>query len=427
MRRIRLFIEYDGTNYAGWQRQANALTVQEAIEDNLLAITGEQIVIHGSGRTDARVHALAQVAHFDTSVRMDAVKFANALNSGLPKDIRIWKSEEVSPGFHARFSAKRKHYRYTIDNAEHASALFRNYRLHLHSPLNVEAMRVAAKAVEGTHDFCAFRATASTIKNTVRTIYRSEITQEGSIIHYDVEGNGFLYNMVRIIVGTLIEIGMGKYPIEHMAEVIASQKRNSAGATAPPHGLTLVRVEYPVSEEEQQNRADRTLAENQSLPERQSLSEEEKSLPNTTAQDWMFAALAEAEKAYIEGEIPVGAVVVRNGEILAQAHNTREKTGDPTAHAEILALRLAAERVGDWRLNDCTLYVTLEPCPMCAGAIVNSRIGRVVFGAFDAQFGCCGSHSDFLTGQYGGSAKAIGGILKEDCEALLKRRFEGRR
>lgn len=422
MRRIRLSIEYDGTNYAGWQRQANAATIQQAIEENLLNITGERIVIHGSGRTDAGVHALAQVAHFDTGARMDAGKFANALNAGLPKDIRIWKSEEVPIGFHARFSVKRKQYRYTIDNAEHASALFRNYRLHLHSPLNVEAMRVAAKFVEGTHDFCAFRCAASTIDNTVRTIYRSEITQEGSIVHYDIEGSGFLYNMVRILVGTLIEIGKSKYPPEYMASVIASKKRKSAGATAPAHGLTLIRVEYPLSEQEQESRAERSLAENQSL-------QEEERIAPIAAEDLMREALDEAEKAFLEGEIPVGAVVVHSvtGQIIARAHNTREKTSDPTAHAEILALRQAAEQVGDWRLPNYTLYVTLEPCPMCAGAIVNARLGRVVFGAFDAQLGCCGSHSDFLTGEYGSNVKAIGGILKEDCEVLLKRRFEGRR
>ena len=221
------------------------MTVQQRIEENLFKVTGERICVQGSGRTDSGVHALGQVAHFDTNARMPAEKFAYALNTGLPADIRIRKSEEADESFHARFSAKKKHYRYTINNDIHASALCRNTQLHLHGALDFEAMARAAKVLEGSHDFAAFKAVECTLENTVRTLYRSEMSREGQLLYYDVVGSGFLYNMVRIIAGTLIEIGRGKYPAESMADILASKDRKRAGATAPAKGLMLMSVEYP--------------------------------------------------------------------------------------------------------------------------------------------------------------------------------------
>jgi tRNA pseudouridine38-40 synthase len=245
MRRICIVLEYDGTNYGGWQRQNNAPSIQEELEKNLLKITGEKISVQGSGRTDSGVHALGQVAHFDTSARMPADKFALALNAGLPRDIRVRSSREVSSEFHARFCAKRKRYRYTINNGEIASALQRNFQLHYHARLEEAAMEKAARMLEGTHDFRSFMATGTRMENTVRTIYDSSLQRQGDLLIYEVEGNGFLYNMVRIIVGTLLEIGMGKYPPEHMEKVISACDRAAAGPTAPAQGLMLVQVEYP--------------------------------------------------------------------------------------------------------------------------------------------------------------------------------------
>lgn len=243
MRRIKLTVEYDGTNYAGWQRQENGVTVQQLIEENIQKVTGERVSLQGSGRTDSGVHALGQVAHFDTGARMPAEKFAYALNAGLPSDIRVIRSEEAEPGFHARFSAKRKHYRYVINNAEHASAIFRNTELHVHKKLDVPAMTEAARALTGTHDFSAFKA-AECALDPVRTIYLSEITIEDNRVVYDVVGSGFLYNMVRIIAGTLIEIGKGKLAAKDMKAILESADRGKAGPTAPAKGLTLVSVDY---------------------------------------------------------------------------------------------------------------------------------------------------------------------------------------
>lgn len=245
MRRICLIIEYDGTDFAGWQRQKGQNSVQEEIEKNLKIITGQDIVLHGSGRTDSGVHALAQVAHFDTDVRMPVDKFVPALNTGLPLSIRVHKSFEVDESFHARFSAKKKHYRYTIENTKIASALHRNFRLHVYGKLDEKKMNDAAKMLLGRHDFASFTSAGCHVKNTIREIYTSEITREGDIIYYDVIGNGFLFNMVRIIVGTLIEIGRGKRDASDIEIFLNEANRYlRVGATARAHGLTLVSVDY---------------------------------------------------------------------------------------------------------------------------------------------------------------------------------------
>ena len=245
MRRIRLIVSYDGTNYVGWQVQPNGVSVQALLEKALFELTGEQIRVEGSGRTDSGVHAKAQVAHFDTEARMAADKFAIAMNMHLPPDIRVLFSEECDPTFHARFSAKRKVYSYTVQLGPHADVFLRTTSLHLHYIPDVEAMQKAAAAVIGTHDFNAFKCADSSMENTVRTITRSEWNRNGNLLVYTVEGNGFLYNMVRILVGTMLEIGSGKRPVSDIENAIETGSRTSAGATAPARGLRLERVIYP--------------------------------------------------------------------------------------------------------------------------------------------------------------------------------------
>ncbi|MGN0785636.1 MAG: tRNA pseudouridine(38-40) synthase TruA [Candidatus Aphodomorpha sp.] len=245
VKRVRLIIQYDGTEYVGWQTQPNGVAVQAELERALLEVTGERIALHGSGRTDSGVHARAQVAHFDTGARMAADKFAVALNTHLPRDIRVLWSEETDAQFHARFSAKQKQYRYVIQLGPHALVATRRTALHVHTALDVPLMRQAAADCIGTHDFAAFMSAGVTMENTVRTIFSSEWTQAGPYLTYDVAGSGFLYNMVRILAGTMIEIGKHALPPDALKRAIASKQRGDAGATAPAHGLTLYRVRYP--------------------------------------------------------------------------------------------------------------------------------------------------------------------------------------
>ena len=243
-RRIRLIVSYDGTNYVGWQLQENGVSVQQRLNEAALAITGEHIQLHGSGRTDSGVHARAQVAHFDTNTRMPADKFAIALNTRLPRDIRVLYSEEAPEDFHARFSAKNKTYRYTVQTGLHADVFSRDIALHVHTPLDVSRMQKAAIDALGEHDFHAFMSAGSTLTNTVRTITQSTWTQDGKYLFYEVSANGFLYNMVRILVGTMLEIGSGKRSCDAIAQAILSGLRDDAGNTAPPQGLSLWRVQY---------------------------------------------------------------------------------------------------------------------------------------------------------------------------------------
>lgn len=242
--RIALKIEYDGKNYCGWQCQQNGDTVQRQIELALDSLTGEGARVHGSGRTDAGVHALGQVAHFDTESSIPAEKFAYALNAQLPRDISVRQSFEAAADFHARFSAKGKHYRYVICNEPQRPALWHGRCMHVPYPLEVAAMRDAAAHFTGEHDFAALQSAGSAVKDTVRTIYSLEIAQEGGFITLDVKGNGFLYNMVRIMVGTLIEIGAGKLAPQAVADILAGGERAAAGATAKACGLYLVEVFY---------------------------------------------------------------------------------------------------------------------------------------------------------------------------------------
>lgn len=242
--RVKLTVEYDGTNYAGWQRQTNGLSVQEALERAFEAASGEHAVIHGAGRTDAGVHAMAQVAHLDTDCSIPADKICYAMNMHLSPDIRVKQSERVNDDFHARFSAKGKSYRYTIFNAPHAPAVHRHTAAYIRGQLDIDTMRQAAVYVVGTHDFACFCASGSEVTTTVRTVYGLDIIQDGPFIIIDIKGSGFLYHMVRIIAGTLIEIGQKKRPPLSMKDIIASKDREQAGVTAPAKGLMMVAVYY---------------------------------------------------------------------------------------------------------------------------------------------------------------------------------------
>ena len=250
MRRIALIIEYDGTDYVGWQVQPNGIAVQEVIDDAFFKLIGERPVLHASGRTDSGVHAMAQVAHFDTECGIPADKFCYALNTRLPDDIRIKASLEVPADWHARFDVKEKHYVYTINNAPHASAFTRNTALHIHYPLDIERLNEAAELFLGEHDFNAFKSTGSKAQTTVRTIYASEWEKEGTYLRYHVAGSGFLYNMVRIMVGTMIRIGQGFEEPSLITEALSGARRELAGDTAPAHGLTLRRVKYDLFDTE---------------------------------------------------------------------------------------------------------------------------------------------------------------------------------
>ena len=245
MRRIRTIVSYDGTEYVGWQTQYNGVAVQEVIERAILEVTGEQSSLQGSGRTDSGVHARAQVAHFDTNARMAVDKFAIALNTHLPADIRVLYSEEADPTFHARFSAKEKQYRYFVQTGPHADVFARKYSLHAYMPLDLEVMNQAARLVVGTHDFSAFMSTGREVESAVRTVSMSQWEKQSKFLVYTVQGNGFLYNMVRILVGTMLGIGSGRIPADSMEKALCSLSRKDAGPTAPPHGLVLWRVKYP--------------------------------------------------------------------------------------------------------------------------------------------------------------------------------------
>ena len=242
--RVFLKIEYDGTDYCGWQIQPNGISVQGVIEDAILALTGERVSVTGSGRTDSGVHALGQVAHFDTQSTIPPERFANALNQYLPNNVKVVESCKVDDGLHARFSAKRKTYRYKIYQSKHPRPMLDRYSARVEYDLDLEKMQLACTALVGKHDFVGFSSTGSEVKDTVREIYSATIEKVGEEIVFTVCGNGFLYNMVRIMAGTLVAVGVGKIAPSDMEQVILSKDRKKAGATMPPQGLTLVSVEY---------------------------------------------------------------------------------------------------------------------------------------------------------------------------------------
>ena len=247
MRTLKLTTTYDGTAYAGWQRQENAPTVQAAVEDALAEIEGRRVVITGAGRTDAGVHALGQVASCRFAHAIGTSELRRALNAKLPPDIRIVEVEEVAETFHARFSAVGKIYRYRIDAGVVADPFTTRYAWHLPGSLDVTAMAQAGQVLVGRHDYAAFHthASDSSVASTIRTIRRLEIQTDDRYLTVDVEGDGFLRHMVRTIVGTLVEVGRGDRAADELTDVLASGRRERAGPTAPAHGLLLVRVLYP--------------------------------------------------------------------------------------------------------------------------------------------------------------------------------------
>lgn len=248
MRTIRLVVEYDGTRFVGWQRQRNGLSVQEVLERALLLLTGETIVAHASGRTDAGVHAQGQVVSITTHSTLSLQAFVHGTNAHLPGDVVVHHAAEADTTFHARFRARGKQYRYQIWNASTPSPLRRFTHWHLRNPLDVEAMQEAGQILVGTHDFRAFRASDCTRLDTVRTIHHLEIASQsfayGTALHVTVEGNGFLKNMVRIITGTLVQVGQHKRSPASLMQLLRSRDRTQAGPTAPPHGLVLYEVYY---------------------------------------------------------------------------------------------------------------------------------------------------------------------------------------
>ncbi len=244
MRRIKLVLAYDGTNYCGWQFQSNGVTIEQVLNEALTALLGEPVAVLGASRTDSGVHALGNVAVFDTESRMAADKICLALNQRLPDDIRALSSEEVAPDWHPRKQNSVKTYEYRILNRKVSIPTQRLYAYFCYFPLDVEKMRLAAEYLVGEHDFRSFCSPRGQSEETVRTVYSLDICREGDMIVIRVSGNGFLYNMVRIMAGTLMKIGMGVYPPEHIEEILDARDRKAAGPTAPAKGLTLMEIRY---------------------------------------------------------------------------------------------------------------------------------------------------------------------------------------
>ena len=232
-------------NLIGWQKQPDKLNIQGTIEKAIEEITGEEVDLPASGRTDRGVHALGQVANFKTNSNIPVEKIPIALNTKLKKSIRILSAEEVDEKFNSRLTCKKKTYRYVINNSEYGTAIYRNLETHIPIKLNIEKMQEAVKYFEGEHDFKAFKASGTSSKSSVRTIYKADVLQmPNDRIYIELTGNGFLYNMVRIIAGTLVDVGIGKIKPEEIDSIIKSEKRDKAGKTLPPQGLYLVKVEY---------------------------------------------------------------------------------------------------------------------------------------------------------------------------------------
>ncbi|HXW07195.1 MAG TPA: tRNA pseudouridine(38-40) synthase TruA [Vicinamibacterales bacterium] len=248
VRNLKLTIEYEGTNYVGWQRQPAGVSIQALLEDALAPIEKRAVVVHGAGRTDAGVHALAQVASVEVALALDAETLQRALNAVLPADVRVLAIAEMPASFHARFSAISKTYEYRIVNAPYVSAFLHRYVWHVPQRLDVDAMREGASALAGRHDFAAFQAAGTPVESAERTIH--EIAWSGGggphqPLVLRVRGDGFLRHMVRAIAGTLVDVGSGRWPASHVASILASRRRVSAGRSAPPPGLFLVEVGYP--------------------------------------------------------------------------------------------------------------------------------------------------------------------------------------
>lgn len=241
-----LRIEYDGTAYCGWQRQQEVLSVQQVVEEAVGRMTGEEIVLWGASRTDAGVHARGQVAHFLSRTSIPPSRMMLAFNTVLPDDVRVVGASAVPDGFHAQYDAQSKIYRYVFFNARYASAMERLYTAHAPVVMDDGLMNEAAQIMLGKQDFAAFAASGSRVKTTVRTIYAVKVEREGQHVVLTIHGSGFLYNMVRILAGTLHDIGIGKMPAVQLSAAIGQKDRLLLGITAPPQGLTLERIFYPI-------------------------------------------------------------------------------------------------------------------------------------------------------------------------------------
>lgn len=244
MKRIKLTVAYDGTDYCGWQIQPNGITVEEVLNKALSCLTGEDIAVIGASRTDAGVHAEGNVAVFDTGSSIPPERFAYALNPLLPEDIVVTGSEEVAPDWHPRYQDSVKIYEYRILNREMPDPLRRRDAWHVSFPLDIDRMRLAAAHFVGEHDFRNFCNIHTGAKTTVRTVFKLELEQKDGLITIRISGNGFLYNMVRIITGTLVEVGRGFRSPEEIKELLDAERRGRAGATAPARGLVLKKIEY---------------------------------------------------------------------------------------------------------------------------------------------------------------------------------------
>lgn len=243
---FKITVEYDGSDFHGWQRQKHDRTIQAEIEEALARIVGQRVAVIGSGRTDAGVHALGQVANFQCATRLNATVIQKALNSLLPNAIVVKMCQQAHPGFHARYDAKSKTYRYRIYNHPIPVAIDRQYAWHVRHPLDLKSMHAAAEVLIGPHDFTAFEGAGSPRSHTIRHVFRAQLKEEnmtGSLA-FDIEANGFLRFMVRNIVGTLVQVGCGKISMKRFTTILHSKDRQQAGATAPPHGLFLVEVSY---------------------------------------------------------------------------------------------------------------------------------------------------------------------------------------
>jgi len=264
MRNIKLLLAYDGTDYFGWERQKEFRSLQQTLEDAIQSLTGEAVSVLGSGRTDAGVHAIGQVANFRTDSRHDCATIRRALNALLPDDFRVLEAEEADESFHATYSAKGKLYRYAMHDGPVMDPILLRYVVHFNWPVDDSAMHAAAQSLAGTHDFSSFESAGAPRESSVRTIthiavfrggaecigccgspdYSPLTTHHSPLLFLEVAADGFLYNMVRAIAGTLINVGRGYWPAKSVQEILDARDRTKAGPTAPPHGLFLVRVDY---------------------------------------------------------------------------------------------------------------------------------------------------------------------------------------
>lgn len=245
MQRIKMVLEYDGSNYHGFQRQINAHTIQAEIEDAIYHLSGERVAIIAAGRTDAGVHALGQVIVFNTNASIPANKWESALNSKLPEDIRILNSQAVTTDFHPRYRAHKKSYTYLIYRQKQGATFYRKYALLNTENLCLDEMQRACKIIEGRHDFRAFCASGSSVKTWERTVLTCSLKAQGAWLRLDIEADGFLYNMVRIIMGTLLEVGRQRINADYLFTILESHDRAKAGPTVAPQGLYLRSVDYP--------------------------------------------------------------------------------------------------------------------------------------------------------------------------------------